>query len=272
MGQTFVILAAGWGSRFNQLTFFIPKPLIKFGDQLIIDYALDNIKNHLPEVDTTIVVSGYKKKIMKEYIESIAPKYSFELYCVPAPDYKNGNGKSLLAAEPYATDPFFLAMCDHLFEETHYHMIEVEFEEGIDLSLCIDFSPKSNIQLDDATKVFTDRENNILHIGKNLLPWTAIDTGLFCLSPRIFKRLKQVSKKYVTVTDGVNQMIRHGDSVKGVDVSGLYWADIDTFTDLRNAELHLSLDVDALFSSPEEHFQKIDQSETLNTRRNSENP
>jgi len=67
-------------------------------------------------------------------------------------------------------------------------------------------------------------------------------------------------------------MIRHGDSVKGVDVSGLYWADIDTFTDLRNAELHLSLDVDALFSSPEEHFQKIDQSETLNTRRNSENP
>lgn len=251
MGQTFVILAAGLGSRFNQMTSFIPKPLIKFGDQLIIDYAFDNIENHLPEVDTTIVIIGHKKKIVKEYIESITPKYSFELYCVPAPDYKNGNGKSLLAAEPYVTDPFFLAMCDHLFEETHYHMIEREFEGGIDLSLCIDFAPKSNIQLEDATKVFTDIENNILHIGKNLLTWTAIDTGLFCLSPRIFKRLKQVSKNYVTVTDGVTRMICHGDSVKGVDVSGLSWADIDTFTDLRNAEFDLSLDVDVLY-----HHQK----------------
>ncbi len=37
-------------------------------------------------------------------------------------------------------------------------------------------------------------------------------------------------------------MIRHGDCVKGVDVSGIFWADIDTLTDLRNAEAFLSND------------------------------
>ncbi len=254
MAQTFVILAAGLGSRLNHLTSFNPKPLVRLGDKLLIDYALDNIKNHLPEVDITIIISGYKKEVLEKYIEDIAPKYSFELYCVPASDYKKGNGRSLLAVEPYVTDRFFLAMCDHLFEGTHYHVIEREFEEGFDLSLCIDFTPNYNIQLEDATKVFTDRDNNILHIGKNLLTWTAIDTGLFCLSPCIFKRLKQVLKKHVTITDGVTQMIRHGDFVRGVDVSGFSWADIDTFTDLRNAELHLLHDVNPPFSSPEEEI------------------
>ncbi len=243
MVQTFVILAAGFGSRLNQLPSSIPKALIKLRNRPIIDFALDNIANYLPEIKTTILIVGYKKKLIEKYVEIVASKYSFDLYCVYALNYKKGNGKSLAAAEFYVNDDhFFLTMCDHLFEAPHYHTIKMESDRESDLSLCIDFTPNSHIQLEDATKVFTDSENNILRIGKNLSPWTAIDTGLFYLSPSIFKRLKQVSGKNVSVTDGVNQMIRHGDCVKGVDVSGFFWADIDTLTDLRNAEAYLSND------------------------------
>lgn len=242
MAQTFVILAAGFGSRLNQLPSSIPKALIKLRNRPIIDFALDNIANYLPEIKTTIIITGYKKKLIEEYVELNASKYSFDLHCVYALDYKKGNGKSLSAAEFYVNDRFFLAMCDHLFEAPHYHTIKLESDRETDLSLCIDFTPNSHIQLEDATKVFTDSENNILRIGKNLSTWTAIDTGLFCLSPCVFKRLKQVSGKNVSVTDGVNQMIRHGDCVKGVDVSGSFWADIDTLTDLKNVEVYLSAD------------------------------
>lgn len=242
MAQTFVILAAGYGSRLTQLPSSIPKALVKLRNRPIIDFALDNVTNYLPEIKTTIIITGYKKKLMEEYIELVASKYSFELFCVPALDYKKGNGRSLSAVESYVNDRFFLGMCDHLFEAPHYHTIKMESEKETDLSLCIDFTPNSHIQLEDATKVFTDSENNILRIGKNLSTWTAIDTGLFCLSPCIFKRLKQVSGKFLSVTDGVIQMIHHGDCVKGVDVSGSFWADIDTPTDLRNAEAYLSTD------------------------------
>ena len=241
MALTFVILAAGFGSRLNQLPFSIPKALIKLCNRPIIDFTLDAISDYLPEIKTTIIITGYKKKLIEEHVENVASKYSFDLYCIYAMDYKRGNGKSLAAAETYVNDdPFILAMCDHLFEAPHYHIIERESDRENDLSLCIDFAPNSHIQIEDATKVFTDKENNILRIGKELSTWTAIDTGLFCLSPCIFKRLKQVSGKYVSITDGVNQMIRHGDCVKGVDVSGNFWADIDTQTDLRNAEDYLS--------------------------------
>ena len=272
MGQIFVILAAGFGSRFNHLTFVIPKALMRFWDRPIIDFALENITNNLPKVNKTIIVTGHKKKLLEEYIGLVAHKFPFDLDCVSAPNYKKGNGKSLLAVESYVNDYFYLAMCDHIFEENLYHRISMESNNENDLSLCVDFDPIFDLQLGDATKVFTDREDNILQIGKDLSNWTAIDTGLFYLSPRIFKRLKQVSKRYVTVSDGVRQMIHNGDCVKGVEVSRSFWVDIDTFTDLRNAELQLTPYTNSLFSLQEAYSQETQSIRDFRDLRISRNP
>lgn len=236
MSQTFVILAAGFGSRFNSITSSIPKALIKFGGRPLIDYSLYNIMDNFPEVDRILIVTGYKKGLLSNYISQLNYSFSCELICLEAPNYKQGNGHSLLALESSITEPFFLAMCDHLFEDRIYQKIKIQAKKKIDLSLCIDTTPNSTIQLDDATKVLLDQNNRIVQIGKNLLNWTAFDTGLFFLSPLIFNRLNQVSKKYLTLTDGVTEMIRYGDFIKGIDVSGFAWADIDTFADLQHAE------------------------------------
>ena len=239
LSQTFVILAAGFGSRFNGNTTSIPKPLIKFGGRPLIDYILYNIMDNFPEVGRILIVTGYKKDLVSDYISQLSYSFSGELLCLEAPNYKQGNGHSLLALESSITEPFFLAMCDHLFEDRIYQKIKIGAKKKIDLSLCIDTTPDSTIQLDDATKVLLDQNNRIVQIGKNLLNWTAFDTGLFFLSPLIFNRLNQVSKKYLTLTDGITEMIRYGDCIKGIDVSGFAWADIDTFADLQHAEERL---------------------------------
>lgn len=236
---TFVILAAGLGSRFNSTTSSIPKPLIELGGRPLIDYALYNIMDNFPELDKILVVTGYKKKLLADYINQLSYSFSCELLCLEAPNYKQGNGHSLLALESSITEPFFLTMCDHLFEDRTYQTLKMGIEKEFDLSLCIDTTPDPTIRVDDATKVLLNQKNRIIRIGKHLLNWTAFDTGLFFLSPLIFNRLNQVSKKYLTLTDGVTEMIRCGDYVKGIDVSGCAWADIDTFTDLHHAEERL---------------------------------
>lgn len=239
MSQTFVILAAGLGSRFNGITSSSPKPLLKIGDRPLIDYNLYNIMDKFSEVDRILIVTGYKKNLLSDHINQLSNSFSCELLCLEAPNYKQGNGHSLLALESYITEPFYLTMCDHLFENRIYQKIKMGAEKEFDLSLCIDTTPDPTIQLDDATKVLLDQKNRIVRIGKNLLNWTAFDTGLFFLSPLIFQRLNQLSKKYLTLTDGVTEMIRCGDCVKGIDVSGFAWADIDTFADLQYAEKRL---------------------------------
>ena len=245
-----MILAAGFGSRMNNLTVSVPKPLVKFGNRPIIDYILYNITDNFPDVNKILIVTGYKNNVLSEYISKLTSIYSCELLCVVAPKYKQGNGYSLLTLESSITKHFYLTMCDHVFEDIIYQKIKKEANRKVDLSLCIDMAPDPTIQVDDATKVLLDQENNILHIGKNLLNWNAFDTGLFFLSPLIFKRLKQVSQKYLTLTDGINEMIRCGDRVKGIDISGLTWADIDTYTDLQNAECRLLDHVALALSDP----------------------
>ncbi|MFX1285069.1 MAG: NTP transferase domain-containing protein [Promethearchaeota archaeon] len=234
--DTFVILAAGLGSRFKSITSSIPKPLIEFGGRPLIDYVLFNIIDSFPELDRILVVAGYKKNILADYINQLNDSFPCELVCLEAPNYKQGNGHSLLALESSITEPFFLTMCDHLFEDRIYQMLKMGIKKEFDLSLCIDTTPDPTIQVDDATKVLLDQKNRIIQIGKNLLNWTAFDTGLFYVSPLIFQRLNQLSKKYLTLTDGVIEMIRCRDFVEGIDVSGCNWADIDTLTDLQHAE------------------------------------
>lgn len=60
-----VILAAGVGKRMLPLTRDIPKPLLRIGNQTILDYIFDA----LPEgVDTVIMVVGYLENRIKMYL------------------------------------------------------------------------------------------------------------------------------------------------------------------------------------------------------------
>ncbi|MHA1228475.1 MAG: phosphocholine cytidylyltransferase family protein [Candidatus Hodarchaeales archaeon] len=239
MVKTFIIMAAGYGSRFNSLTFVVPKPLIRFWDKPILEITLQNIEANLPEIDRVLVITGFKRKLIEEYIELVSPSFSFELQSIPAFNYKKGNGSSLLAVQPYVEDDFYLAMCDHIFEENIYRELSLS-NSNADLSLCVDYDPLVHIETDEATKVLLDGRNNILNIGKELKEWNAIDTGIFKMNSVIFERLREVNRDSLTISDGVRRMIRNGDYVKGIDVSGSYWADIDTYTDLSSAEFQLT--------------------------------
>lgn len=62
-----VILAAGIGKRMRPLTRNLPKPLIKIAGKTFLDHIFDSLPK---QVDTVIVVVGYKADQIKKYLGS----------------------------------------------------------------------------------------------------------------------------------------------------------------------------------------------------------
>lgn len=60
-----VILAAGEGKRMLPLTLKIPKPLLRIGERIILDYIFEALPT---EVDQAILVVGYLKKKIQQHV------------------------------------------------------------------------------------------------------------------------------------------------------------------------------------------------------------
>ena len=66
-----VILAAGKSTRTHPLTLTRPKPLLKVANKAILEYNLKAIQDIVDEV---ILVVGYKKDMIKDFISKNFPK------------------------------------------------------------------------------------------------------------------------------------------------------------------------------------------------------
>ena len=66
-----VILAAGKSTRTYPLTLTKPKPLLKVANKAILEHNLEAIKDTAEEI---IIVAGYKKDMLEEFILKNYPK------------------------------------------------------------------------------------------------------------------------------------------------------------------------------------------------------
>lgn len=88
-----VILAAGAGKRMLPLTRDIPKPLLRIGNQPVLDYIFEALPE---EIDMVIVVVGYLKDRIKTYLG--AKYYGKEIRYIYQAEL-TGTATALLAAK-----------------------------------------------------------------------------------------------------------------------------------------------------------------------------
>lgn len=155
------------------------------------------------------------------------------------PDYLGGNAISVSKARDWAQgDPFVLLMGDHLIERK----LVKRLLNGATLSdtLCIDYAPAEHLQVDEATKVMLDSDCCIKDIGKNLIYWDAIDTGVFLLTKNFFQAIDELTAKLgldIENSEVIRSLVSQGYRFRTCDVSGSFWADVDTETDLRTVRV-----------------------------------
>ena len=217
-----VILMAGAGSRLRGSFGNLPKPLIPILDRPLISYTIDAIV--AAEVSQIVFIVGYERERLTAAVKYLAPPQA-DVRFIENPQWQKQNGISLLAAAKHTAAPFLLTMSDHIFEPAIVDLVNLAIDRKIDSI----FDP------DDAMKVQT-QGNKIVAIGKDLVDYDAIDTGLFVCPLDIFDYLERAKKNDdCSLADGVRLMAANG-KVRAIDIGSAWWQDVDTPEMLLQAE------------------------------------
>jgi choline kinase len=185
------------------------------------------------------VVVGYQKEQVSAYLHALVQRYTMRIQAVDNPHWPEGNGTSVLAARAYVRGPFFLLMCDHLFDPLVLRLL-VTAADGASggCLLAVDRHPERLFDLAEATKVQLDGAR-ITAIGKDLSAFDAVDTGLFVGWPILFEALAQArAAGDGSLTGGVRRLIGC-QQIRAVDIGDAFWFDVDTPADVQQATQHL---------------------------------
>jgi len=150
-------------------------------------------------------------------------------------EYQKANGVSALAAKTELNQPFLLLMSDHIFEpKTARGLLRQPLADD-EVILAVDSKIDRVFDLDDATKV-QRKGNYIVGIGKDLLRYDALDTGMFLCSPALFDRLEAARKNGdCSLSDGMRRLAQDW-KLRAFDIDDGHWQDVDSPQALAHAE------------------------------------
>jgi len=227
-----IILAAGDGDRMGSLTAIRPKVLLPVnGEEQLIMYPIEALA--AAGVSDIAIVVGYLGDSIIEALGN-GDGFGVRLQYVYNSDYLGGNAVSVYKAREWAQgEPVVLCMGDHLIDgKIVKRLLDRQvFHE----TLCIDYAPASHHELAEATKVTVDSAGCIKDIGKDLVYWDALDTGVFLLAENFFQALHELIQHRGTnieISDVIRFLISQGHRFETCDVSGCSWVDVDTKEDL----------------------------------------
>jgi 2-aminoethylphosphonate-pyruvate transaminase len=225
-----VILAAGQGQRLNGFNpDNLPKPLVPVAGVPMITRAVHTLQD--VGVTEIIVVVGYRADEIRQALAS-----ETGVRFVENPRWELNAGLSLLAArEAVANRPFFLTMADHVFSPDVLIGLQ-SFKPNGHSYLAIDTHISRVFGLESQIKVRLEGEH-VVALGRSLDEADAVDTRVALLSPAVFDALAQFENP--RVTDGF-RILADERRIKGIDIGGAFWQDIDTPETLRHAEWLLS--------------------------------
>ncbi len=185
-------------------------------------------------INDIAIVVGYLGAKVAEVLGS-GSDFGVRLQYIFNSDYLGENAVSVYKAREWMRgEPIVLCMGDHLIEEKMVkHLLD---RQTLNETLCVDYTPAQHHQLAEATKVAVDSAGCIKDIGKDLVCWDALDTGVFLLTENFFQALHELIQHRSTdveISDVIRFLVSHGHRFDTCNVSGYFWADMDTKEDFN---------------------------------------
>jgi len=226
-----VVLAAGDGGRLHPLTSAYPKVLLPVRGKPLILYPIEALA--AVGIREIAVVVGYLGSQVSAALGD-GRRFGVKLDYILNPDYGGGNAISVKKVKPWAAGaPFVLCMGDHIVETGF--VSRLLDKSPIAETLCVDFAPAGHHRLEEATKVVVDSTGCIKRIGKELTYWNAIDTGVFLLTEKFLDAIEELIPELgidIETSDVIRFLGGTGCRFATCDVTGSFWADVDTEEDL----------------------------------------
>lgn len=242
-----IILAAGKGSRLRPLTNNIPKGMIKFLDQTLVERQVEIYHNC--SINDITIVTGYKSEMFNVSDVNYIKNENFEI---------TNMNESLFCARDKLNDSTLVSYSDIVFEQKIIEQM-IEFDGSIGLAVNLDWKKNYNRRtlhpLAEAENVLIEN-GKILQIRKNISqcePDQQIGEfmGIMKLSKNGAKILldqflflhanhkgsfhNSSSLQEAYITDMLQNLIDSGIEIKPIFVNG-DWFEIDTPEDLQLAE------------------------------------
>ena len=213
-----IILAAGKGKRFGNITKTIPKPLIKLGEFSLIEHNIILLKKY--GFEEIIINVSYLSDLIIDYLGN-GEKYSVNIsYSIEHPEPLETGGGIQNALSLLGNEPFLVINSD-IF--TNFNLSTININSSDLASLVVVKNPPHNKQGD-----FSILNNRIVLKKRNDVTYSGI--GIY--RPEFFQN--NISKKYKLI----DLLITHikNNKVSGSQFEGI-WHDIgneERLTEVKN--------------------------------------
>ena len=244
-----IIIAAGLGSRLNELTEDCPKCMLELDGKTILEHQLDAY--NINGINDISVIRGYKKEKI-----DIAGLNFFE-----NTDFRNNNIlNSLFYGEEALDGNVIVSYSDIVFSPK---IVERLLESNADISIVVDvdwrgrYENRKDHPIGEAENVIVDANNAVVDIGKVMASPDDVYgefIGMMKFSPRgceVFKRHFHRAKalfwdkpyqraatfQQAYITDILKDMAELGVPVQTIIIEQ-GWQEIDTAEDYNNARIN----------------------------------
>jgi len=199
-----LILAAGDGGKFGDLTKDIPKALIQLLGLSLIERVILTAKQ--VDIKEFVIVVGYLDDKIKADLRD-GERLGIKIDYVDNKEWQKGNGVSLLKAKELLNENFILLMSDHIFDlRILKELVKLQTKSCVVLAV-----DRGGLSQDD-TKVL-EKKGKIVGIGRGIEESNCIDNGIFLCSPKIFSYIGEAVKEGKTeLVDGIAKAAKNGDA------------------------------------------------------------
>ncbi len=216
-----IILAAGKGTRMNELTNDTPKPLLQYEGRNLLEHKLDILPSSITEI---IFVIGYLGQKIKDYFgdsyKNIPIRY------VEQKEMK-GTAHALWQCKEFLDEPFIVLMGDDLYgAQDIKKLINQE-----DVWAVLTYPDVPGVK---ASKIIKDAQGNLKEIYEDFdgtSPYNLVYTGACVLTPDIFsKEMTQLSNGEYGLPQTITKFVTE-QNIKVLETN--HWVRITSPEDLK---------------------------------------
>lgn len=220
-----LIVAAGYGSRLSAIS--DSKPLAPLCGTPLIEHVVRRAAAAGATVFT--IVTGHQAERLEAFLTLMAARRGLDLRTVRTPDWSRPNGYSVISGAERIDGDYLLLMADHLFDPAILRRL-IEAPRGrYGVRLAIDrLVDGPLIDPADATRVEVAEDGTILHIGKTIARFNAIDTGAFLATPELAAAIAAsiAAGGAGSLSEGVQHLAARGRAAT-LDIGAGWWIDVD---------------------------------------------